>query len=279
MSISASPAGIAGKAGISAVLIARNEEGHIAQVLENIADFAAECLVIDMESTDRTVELAKLHTSLIYSYPITQGFNVARNLGHEKASCEWILVIDADERLPASLKLRLKAIVDQDLCDYVSIPRRNFILGHPLRHGVHREDWQIRLYKKSCVTPWPESVHLGPSFDGRMLRLADRDDLAILHYSSPSIDSLIARVLKYTPQDALELRRIGYKFSVVKLISYSLLYFFRSYIVKRGFLDGVVGLIYAVHMSYYYFMARARVWEYEQVEETGMGTGGADALT
>lgn len=249
------------QAPISAVILTRNEESHIAALLENISDLAAESIVVDMESADQTVAIAGRYTSHIYRHPLIPGFIAARNLGQSHASHEWILVIDADERLPDTLKTSLREVVAGDLADYVSIPRRNYALGFPLLHGDHRHDWQIRLYKKQFATSWPASVHTPPRFHGRGLKLPDREPFTMLHYTSPTIDSLVSRLQRYPALDAIELQRAGHVFSPFKLIAQPAWLFFRSYLLKQGFRDGLPGLIYALHATYYAFLVRARVWE------------------
>lgn len=83
----------------------------------------------------------------------------------------------------------------------------------------------------------------------------------MLHYSSPTIDSLVSRLQRYTPRDAIELQQIGYVFSPLKLIAKPAWYLIRSYLLKQGYRDGVAGLIYAVFYAYYFFLQRAIVWE------------------
>ena len=249
------------KAPISAIILTRNEEANIAGALENILDFADELIVIDMQSEDKTVEIASRYTSHIHRHPLIPGFNAARNVGHDNASHDWLLVLDADERLPAKLKSKFREIVDKDLGDHVETDRLNFILGHPLSHGYHGRDPQIHFYKKSCATPWPESVHLWPQFKGRKLRLPHDADLTILHYTSPTIDALLSRLERYSRQDARELEAIGYVFSPLKLIAKPVWFFIDSYFLKQGFRDGTPGLIYAVYFAFYFFVGRARFWE------------------
>jgi glycosyltransferase involved in cell wall biosynthesis len=258
-----------GKAPISAVLLVRNEESHIAAVLENIADLAEELIVVDMESEDKTVEIASRYTPLIYPHPLIRGFEAARNLGIDHASHEWILIIDADERLPEKLKSKIREVVAQDLGDYVEIERRAFALGHPLKHGDQRHDWQTRLYKKGFATPWPESVHTPPQYHGRKLTLSDHEDFTMLHYTSPTIDSLVSRLLRYTPQDAIELPLAGHVFSPLKLVGQPIWFFLRSYVLRGGFRDGIPGLIHTMHAAYYAFLVRARVWENTRSGKTG----------
>ena len=106
-------------------------------MLENISDLADEMIVVDMQSEDKTVDIVRRYTSTVYSHPVIAGFNAARRFGHEHATHEWLLVIDADERLPDTLKAKLREVVEKDLGDYVAIQRRNFVLGYPLRHGDH----------------------------------------------------------------------------------------------------------------------------------------------
>jgi glycosyltransferase involved in cell wall biosynthesis len=254
-------AGSPRKAPVSAIILTRNEESNIAAVLENIFDLADELIVVDMQSEDKTVEIARRYTSHIYSHPLIPGFDAARNLGLDHASHEWILIIDADERLPERLQSKLREVVEKDLADYVSIQRCNFILGCPLRHGDNRHDWHIRLHKKTSATPWPESVHIEPRFHGRKLALPDNPDFTVLHYAVPTIASMLSRLQRYTPQEAIALQRAGHIFSPLKLVGAPAWLFLRSYVLKGGFRDGIPGLIYAAHSAYYAFLARACVWE------------------
>ena len=258
---------LSGKPPISAVILTRNEQAHIAAVLENLADLADQLIVIDMHSEDETVRIANRYTSHVYSHPLITGFNAARNLGHEHALHEWILVVDADERLPDTLREKLREVVNSDLGDYVAIQRLNFVLGHPLRHGDYAKDWQTRFYKKHFASPWPESVHQEPQFHGRKLSLPDEPAFTIQHYTSPTIDALLSRLQRYTRQDALILQNIDYRFSALKLLGQPTWSFFRAYILKQGFRDGIPGLIYAVYYAFYFFLVRARFWENARSEK------------
>jgi glycosyltransferase involved in cell wall biosynthesis len=255
------------KAPISAIILTRNEEANIAGALENILDLVDELIVIDMQSEDKTVEIASRYTSHIFSHPLIPGFDAARNVGHDNSTHDWILILDADERLPSKLKSKFREIVDKDLGDYVETDRLNFILGHPLSHGYHGRDPQIHFYKKSCATPWPETVHIAPRFTGRKLRLPHDADLTILHYTSPTIEALLSRLQRYTRQEAIQLDALGYAFSPLKLVAKPVWFFIDSYFLRQGFRDGTPGLIYAVYYAFYFFIGRARFWENKHSEK------------
>jgi len=132
---------------ISAVINTRNESENIFDCLNSLK-FCDEIVVVDMESTDNTKEIAKQFTDKVFDHPMVGYVEPARNFAISKAIGDWILVIDADERIPKTLAIKLEEIAEKNEIDYVRIPRQNLIFGQWVRHSRWWPDFNIRFFKK-----------------------------------------------------------------------------------------------------------------------------------
>ena len=141
---------------LSAVIITKNEEDYIAGCLETVS-WVDEIIVIDDNSSDKTLEICKRHTSNIYTNKFSS-FPEQRNFGNAKSSCGWILSIDADERISEKLKNKILEAIKNNENDVFFIPHKNLFLGKWMRHGGWSPDWHIRLFKNKGVA-WSGATH------------------------------------------------------------------------------------------------------------------------
>src|SRR3990167_7345292 len=202
---------------ISAVINTWNEGKNLAECLDTL-DFVDEIIVVDMASTDDTKKIAKQYGALVYDHPYVGYVEPARNFALAKASGNWVLIIDADERIPRSLAAKLVDIAANDEADFVRVPRKNLVFGQWLKYSRWWPDYNIRFFKKGYVT-WQDTIHSVPITEGIGMNLDPEPEYAIIHHHYRSIDEYITRMMRYTTQQSKELIDAGYQFSLIDLVN------------------------------------------------------------
>jgi len=239
---------------LSVIIITLNEESNIRDCLESVK-FADEIIVVDAGSSDRTVEIARSYTDRIFT-PGWLGYSAAKEFALARARGEWILWIDADERVSEELKREiLEAIDNPGKIVAFAFPRKSFFLNRWIRHSGWYPDYVIRLFKAGYGRFSSSLVHEGVMVDGALGRLKN----PILHYTYPTLEKYFQKFNNYTTLAAQDLRMRGEKFSYFKLFFHPCAKFFKMYIQKLGFLDGVEGFILAVFSAFYVFVKYAKL--------------------
>src|SRR5258706_8701945 len=246
---------------ISAVINTRNEEKNLEGCLKAL-HFCDEIVVVDMESTDNTKEIAKQFTDRIYDHEMVGYVEPARNFAIQKALGDWILIVDADERIPRSLAAKLISIADKEDIDFVRIPRKNLIFGQWMKHSRWWPDYNIRFFKKGVVQ-WQNEIHSVPITTGTGLNLEEEEVLAIEHLHYNTIDEYFERSLRYSTQQASELINSGYKFDPVDLVSKPIGEFLNRFFAGEGYKDGLHGLVLAFLQFISIMMIYLKVWQHE----------------
>jgi len=196
---------------ISVVINSLNEEGQIARAIGSIKSLADEIVVCDMESSDKTVEIAKKWGAKVYSHKKESYVELVRNFMIRKATGDWILILDPDEEIPSKLSTKLKEIVKKSEADYYRIPRKNIVFGKWLKHSRWWPDYNIRFFKKGFVS-WSEVIHAVPMTQGRGSDLPDKEENAIIHNHYGSISQYFEKMLRYTEAQKDNLLKGGYVF-------------------------------------------------------------------
>ena len=241
---------------LSVTIIAWNEEERLRACLESVG-WADEIVVVDAESTDKTVALAREFTDKVWVRP-WPGFAAQKNFAIDQAAGTWILSMDADERVTPELGLRIKAIVKDDgPADGYLIPRRNLFWGAWVRHGGLYPDYQLRLFRRGAGRFVEDAVHESVTVTGRVEPLAE----PLLHQSYRDLEDFVRRSNRYSTLAASDWLRRGRPVGVLNLIMKPLGRFLSMYIVRRGFLDGWRGLVLAILYAEYVFLRMAKVWE------------------
>lgn len=248
-----------GKNKISVVINTYNAEQHLDRVLTAVKDFD-ELLICDMESTDHTLEIAQRHGCRIVTFERKQ-YNIvepAREYAIHEASCEWVLVVDADEVVTPALKDYLYSRIQQADCpDGLFIPRKNYFMGRFL-HSAY-PDYVLRFFRRE-LTHWPAVIHCSPEVAGRTERIsAKQTALALEHLANDSVADILQKNNIYSDNEVP--RRQHKNYGLMALLFRPLFRFFKSYILKRGFLDGMPGLIHAVLTAHYQFAIVAKIIE------------------
>jgi glycosyltransferase involved in cell wall biosynthesis len=251
------------KANLSVVILAHNEERNIEECIRTV-EWADEIIVVDAESSDRTVELARKWTDKVYEKEWL-GFGPLKNFGIEKATGEWVLSLDADERVTEDLKREIQKIVSQNNATPLNgyyFPRLAFFLGRPIRTGGWYPGYVLRLFRREKGRFNHALVHEALEVDGEVGYL--KSDL--LHYSYLLLHQYLEKFQQYTSLSALELKKKGKSFKLRYLLLRPSYFFFRMYVLKRGFLDGAHGFILAALSAFSVFVKYAKLWEIEKLK-------------
>lgn len=255
---------------ISVVINTLNEENNLPRALASVKKFADEIVVVDMKSDDKTVDIAKKAGAKVYEYKRTGYVEPARNFAIGKATGKWILIIDADERLPGSLVKKLKEIVKNPSANYYRLPRKNLIFGKWVKHSRWWPDYNIRFFQKDFVS-WSEIIHSVPMTQGKGLDLPAREDLALIHNNYGSIEQYIERMNRYTTLHAKGLISEGYKFSWKDIIAKPTSEFLSRYFAGEGYKDGIHGLALALLQAFSELTLYLKIWQSEKFKEQEIG--------
>ncbi len=242
---------------ISAVVITFNEEANIASALQSLAGIADEIIVVDSFSTDRTVKQAREFTDRVVERKWTN-YADQKNYADGLASHPWILSLDADERVSEELRAELLALKAHDpACAAFSMPRLVFYLGRWIRHCGWYPDRKIRLFRRDAARWEGEYVHETVAVRGEIRKLKG----PLHHYTYRSIGDHLARLDKFADLGAQKLYAQGRKSRWYHLLILPCSRFVKSYVLKRGFLDGFAGLVVSVLNGYSIFVRYAKLRE------------------
>jgi glycosyltransferase involved in cell wall biosynthesis len=246
----------------SAVVVARNEEALIRQCLQSIA-WCDERIVVDMDSQDRTRERAAPLATRIVSQELIPHMEWARNRGIDLATGDWILVVDADERITPELRERLRAqVADAADADGIWIPRMNHCFGRRLPHIGGFPDYQLRCFRRGAGR-YPDRLHSRPEIPGRTIRLPVEENAWILHNrDDQTIGDLVRKWDEYAGKEART--RVGDGGAVLGPLAmlWAAVSAFRfRFFVAEGYRDGMAGLVLSVLFACYRFQVEAKVWE------------------
>lgn len=245
---------------ISAVVLTKNNENIIERCLKNL-DFIDEIIIID-DSDDNTPEIAKKFPKVKVFKRKFDNYSGQRNFGIEKASSEWILMIDSDEEVESGFAPLVKKAVEREDVAAFKFPRKNIVFGKWIEHAGWYPDYQTRLFKKGKAK-YERLVHEKLEVDGETKEL----DVHIIHYNYESVSQFIDKLQKYTTLEADELANSGYKFYWPDLIFKSNAEFLRRFFAEEGFKDGLHGLVLSILQAFYTFATYLKIWEKEKFKE------------
>ena len=257
---------------MTVTIIALNEEEKIAQAVES-ALWAAEVLVVDSGSTDKTREIAtKLGAKVVvHSW---QGYGQQKNYAQDQATYDWILNLDADEVVSPELREEIFGIFQdesgqtplQSRMNYAGflIPRKTFYLGRWIQYGGWYPNYLVRLANRKCARWTEPHVHEELKVQGNVDKLSS----PLLHYAFSSIEDQIMTNLRFSRLGSEDLKRKGTKASLSRLIFKPVGKFLETFLLKRGFLDGLPGFIISVNAAHSMFLKYAYLNELEIKRES-----------
>jgi len=241
---------------LSVVVITWNEEERLRACLESAA-WADELVVVDAESRDKTVQIAREFTDHVLVRP-WPGFAEQKNFALAQAGGEWLLSLDADEEIPAELREEILALLaGGPPCAGYQVARRNIFWGRWMRHGGLYPDWQLRLFRRGVGHFVPRAVHESVEVDGPVGRLRN----ALVHRSYRDTADFLERANRYSSLAAEDWIRRGGRSRPTDLVLRPLARFGSMYLARAGFLDGWRGFLLATLYAYYVFIRSVKIWE------------------
>lgn len=241
---------------ITAVVLTKNEEKNIADCLESLK-WCDEIVVVDDNSTDKTLELLKKTKAKVFTRSLDGNFSSQKNFGLEKAGGDWILFVDADERITDALRYEIESTISNSLNTFNGffIKRIDSIWGRQLKYGEAGSIKLLRLAKKDSGN-WSGVVHEEWRVKGRVSLLKN----PIRHYPHQSISDFLREINFYTDLRSKQLYDRGVRVYFWSIIIYPKGKFLLNYFLKRGFIDGMPGLVFAIIMSFHSFLVRGKLW-------------------
>ena len=256
------------KQSLSIVLSVHNEEKLLEEALKSVKDLADEIIVVDNESTDRTAQIAKKYTKSIYEHKNTpNSLNTSKNYGFSKAKGDWILSLDADERVSPELAEEIMSSlrnfsqstdVSQTSIDGYWFPRKNIVFGKWIQHGIWYPDKQLRLFRKGKGKFPEKHNHEYLEVTGELGELKNH----LVHQNYQTIIQFVDKMNHtYTDNEAEVLLASGKKlewFDAIRMpVSDFILNFFR----RQSYKDGLHGLILSSLQAFYALLVFAKAWE------------------
>ena len=242
---------------LSVILITRNEEANLADCLASLEGIAQQIVVVDTNSTDGTLEIAKNHGALISQPADWPGFGPQKNRALDLATGEWVLSLDADERLTPALRSEiLTAIHHSAHVDCFAIPRLSWYCGRFIRHSGWSPDFVDRLFKRGTARFSDDLVHERLIPNGQVAKLEN----PMLHFSFMDFSQVLQKIDRYSTASAEQAFAKGRRSTPLKAILHGIWAFIRTYFIRAGFLDGYQGLALALSNaegSYYRYM---KIW-------------------
>jgi len=244
---------------LAAVILTKNEEENIAECIESVA-WADEVIVLDSESTDRTVEIAWEKGARVFTHPF-RNYAEQRNVALSLAETEWVFFVDADERATPELGAEIREATEREEFAGWWVPRRNYIVGKWIQHGGWYPDYQLRLLRREKARYDPlREVHEVVLLEGEAGYLEN----PLIHYNYRSWGEFVARQRRYARFEARVLLQQGIRPKPWTYFTQPWREFRRRYITFEGYKDGLHGLILASLMAYYTWLVYTRLHKMAQ---------------
>lgn len=242
---------------ISAIVITKNEEEILSGCLKSL-NWVGEIVVVDADSHDKTIAIAEKIGAKVVSVPAGIDYSTSRNEGKKTAQGDWLLYVDADERVSSELRKEIQKVTNKDSQEIsYKLPRKNIMLGKWVKHGGFWPDYSHRLFPKNKLVKWTGKVHESPTVKGEVRLLKPH----LTHYTARSINSALHKSSQWSQIEAKLLfdavsphitwwRIIkGFQFKLLELLIY-----------KKGLLDGTRGLILAYIQAFHEASVLVNLW-------------------
>jgi len=244
---------------LSAIIATKNEQQFLPNCLRSVS-FADEIVIIDSGSTDKTLEIAHKHGAKIYKHE-WKGFAPAHNFGAQKSRGDWLLYLDADERISSKLSQEIQSVLKNPQADAYQINRLNYIMGQPLHHGGWYPDPATRLIKKSALKLWVGDLHEYPEITGTTSHLS----ADLYHLTHRSLTWMMYKSISYTQLYAGLLYENHHPPVKVKnfLGAMTREFYYRA-IKTSGWRDGFVGWLEIIYQTFNAFLIQVYLWQLQQ---------------
>jgi glycosyltransferase involved in cell wall biosynthesis len=250
-----------GAPSLSVIVITRNEAHNLEDCLTSLKDWVDEIIVVDSHSSDDTVAIAQRHGAKVFQPEGWPGFGPQKNRALDQASCDWVLSVDADERVSPALAVEIRQVLASgNGATAYEIPRLSWYCGKFIHHAGWRPDHVLRLFPREQARFSDDLVHERVITSLPLKKL--RQDL--LHYSYRDFSQVLAKVDAYSSASAKQAVARGKRATVGSAVGHGAWAFFRTYVLRAGFLDGGHGLALAIsnaETSYYKYL---KIWAQQQ---------------
>jgi len=254
---------------LSVILATYNEEKNIGKCLESVRRLADEIVVVDGSSTDKTVAIAKKYTSRIFIRKNLPMFHRNKQLAIEKARGDWILYLDADERVSLPLQREVASVIRAKVkTNGFWVPRKNIIFGKWIKHTGWWPDYQLRLFKKGKAFLPCRSLHEQPKLEGRAGYLKN----ALIHYNYQTVSQFVSKLNNlYTENDKNVFLKKGKRLYWYDAIRFPTDEFLKRFFGQEGYKDGLHGLVLSLLQAFSALVTFAKIWEnykFREVQKT-----------
>jgi (heptosyl)LPS beta-1,4-glucosyltransferase len=267
---------------LTTIIHTKNAEKTLKAALESVKSISDELIIIDMESSDETIKIAKKYTETVFTHPDLGYADPARNFGLAKAKHDWILVLDADEELHSQLARFITEVVtgqvDSSLqADAYYLPRKNILFDKWIEHSGWWPDHQMRLFKRGKVK-WRLGVHRLPDVEGTCLTLPAAEKYALIHHNYQTIEQYIERMNRYTEITAQETGASPKTLTSNRVVHAFGDEFFRRFFAEQGINDGVHGLSLSLLQAGYELVVQLKIWQRQGFPQKSEPTASITAL-
>lgn len=244
---------------ISVVISAYNEQKLLGDCLKSLEGLANEIILVDNTSTDKTAEIAKKYTSKIYMVPNDPVIlNKNKNYGFTKANGDWILSLDADERVTSALAKEIKQAIKNKGTVAYEIPRKNIIFNKWIQHSIWWPDYNLRLFRNGSGKFPQKHVHEKLKVNGKIGKLTS----PIEHLNYQTVSQYIKKLdSSYTESEVEIYIKSGKNINWYDAIRFPLNDFLKTFFLNKGYKDGLHGLVLSILQSFYSFIVFAKIWE------------------
>jgi glycosyltransferase involved in cell wall biosynthesis len=246
---------------ITGVVLARNEELNIVACLEALRPHVAELFLIDMESSDRTIELARPYVDRVLAHPLVANFDAARNMAIPLAAHEWLWFVDADEQVPAETGRQVNELVRAhgDEFEALTVPFKTFFCGHWMQYNGWWPGYTCCRVLKRGHFEFSRWLHGGVQLAGREIRFPASPDTAIAHYSFRSLEHYVEKFNRYTTVEGQQLHERGFSYDWRAAIKAMMQDLWMSYEHHSAWRDGTWGWIVSWQSAQYRWMSYTKL--------------------
>ncbi len=249
---------------LTAVILTKNSEADVEKLIHSLK-FCDEVLVVDDESADKTVDLARKSGAVVHIRPLAGDFATQRNFADSRAKGDWILHIDSDEEVNDALAGEIMLKMKNPSVSAYYIKRRDLFWGREVRFGdvwTARQRGFVRFYQKESGQ-WAGTVHEKFTTNKQTSKLQN----PLIHRPHPTVAEFLREVNYYSTLRARELEAQSKRVNIASIILYPLLKFIYLYIFRLGILDGAAGFAYTFMMSFHSYLVRAKLYQYLHIDK------------
>jgi len=231
---------------IGVIIFTHNEEKNINQCIQSAKILTDQIFIVDSQSTDNTVKIAKQKKIPCFSFPYSFYVEPARDFGIKKAETTWVFILDADERITKKLASEIKEIIKETKFTHYFIPRKNIFINKWLKHGGWWPDYQPRLINKNFFISWPKQIHSTPQVKGKIGYLKN----SLLHFFHGDFEKMVEKTIIFEEIEANLLLSAKKKARTLIFFRKFLGELWRRLFKKLGFLDGKAGIIEGIYQAF-----------------------------